>query len=87
MLSSNAEETLPAQDKAERGNKRVEEQESSTSESFSFVIKMREEIKRRDEQFREELRWRDENLATKNRTREETKQQFSNKGMRNGEKS
>ena len=71
MLSRNAEETLPAQNKEERGKRRVEEQESNTSKIYSLLTKMREEMKRRDEQFREEPRWRDENLAAENRTREE----------------
>ena len=71
MLSPNAEETLPTQTRVERGNMRVEEQESSTSELSSLLTELREKIKRKYERFREELGWRDENLATENRTREE----------------
>ena len=41
----------------------AKEQESSTSGLFSLLTEMREEMKRRDEQFKEELRWRDETLA------------------------
>ena len=64
MLSPRAkEDIIPAQNKAERGNKIAEEQESSTSGLFFLLTEMREEMKRRDEQFREELRWRDKTLA------------------------
>ena len=71
MLSPSLEETLPAQNRAKRGKRRAEEQESNTSKLFSLLIEMREEMKRRDEQFREELRWSDENMVVENRTREE----------------
>ena len=49
----------------------MREEESSNSELFSLLTEMREEMKRRDEQFREELRWRDKNLAVENKAREE----------------
>ena len=71
MLSPKVKETVPVHNRAERGERRAEEQESSNSELFSLLTEMREEMKRRDEKFREELRWRDENLAVENRTREE----------------
>ena len=54
---------MPTHNRAERGKRRVGEQESNTSELFSLLTEMRGEMKRRNEQFREELRWRDENLA------------------------
>ena len=64
MLSPKDEKyTIPAQSRAERGNRTAEEQESSTVTLFSLLIEMREEMKRRDEHFREELRWRDEVMA------------------------
>ena len=71
MLSPRAEEIVYAHNKAERGKKRAEDQESSNSELFSLLIEMSEEMKKRDEQFKEEQRWRDEILAVKNKTREE----------------
>ena len=49
----------------------MEEQESSTSELFSLLTEMREEMKRRDKQFKEELTWRDETLAVENKRKEE----------------
>ena len=64
MLSPKAEEdTIPAQSRAERGSRTAEGQESSTTTLFSLMTEMREEMKRRDEQFREELRWRDETMV------------------------
>ena len=72
MLSPRAEEDImPAQNRAERGNRTTEEQESSISRLFFLLTRMSEEMKKRDEQFREELRWRDETLDTKNKRREE----------------
>ena len=38
MLSPSVEETLPAQNRVERGKRRVEEQESSNFEMFSLLI-------------------------------------------------
>ena len=49
MLSSSLEETLSAQSKVGRGKRRVEEQERSTSELFSLLTDMREEMVTRDE--------------------------------------
>ena len=69
MLSPNTKETLPTQNIAKIGKRRAEEQESSCSELFSLLTEMREEMKRRNEQFMEELRWRDENMSVENRTR------------------
>ena len=71
MLSPRAEETMHAQNIAERRKRRAEEQESSNSELFSLLTAMREEMKRRNELFKEELRWRDEIMAIENKTREE----------------
>ena len=56
VLSPNVEETLPTQNRAERGKRRAGEQESINFELFSLLTEMREKMKRRDEQFREELR-------------------------------
>ena len=71
MLSLKAkEDTLPTQSRAERGSMTAEGQESSTSGILSLLIEMREEIKRRDEQFREEIRWRDEAMTIENKKRE-----------------
>ena len=56
MLSSRAEETISAHNRAEKRKRRTEEQESSNSELFSLLTEMREEMKRRDEQLKEELR-------------------------------
>ena len=67
MLSPKAEEdTIPTQSITERGSRTSEGQESSTVAMFSLLIEMREEMKRRDEQFREELRWRDEAMVVEN---------------------
>ena len=71
VLSPRAKETMPAQNIAEKGKMRTEEQESNTSEQFYLLIEMREEIKRIDKQLKEELRWRDENLVAKNKVKEE----------------
>ena len=50
MLSPKVEEeTMPTQNRAEKGNMIVEEQENNTSGLFSLLTEMREEIKRRDE--------------------------------------
>ena len=49
VLFPSTEETLPAHNRAERGTKRVEEQESNTFDKFSLLTKMRKEMKRRDE--------------------------------------
>ena len=40
---------------------------------FSLLTEMREEMKRRDEQFKEELRWRDEAMAAKNKKKPSSK--------------
>ena len=70
MLSSRAEEdTIPAQKRAERGSRTVEGQESSTEALLSLLIEIREELKKRDEQFREELRWRYEAMPVENKNR------------------
>ena len=70
VLSLRAEEdTMLAQSIAKRGSRTAEGEESSTSGLFSLLTEMREEMKRRDEQFREELRWRDETLAEENKRR------------------
>ena len=50
VLFPSVEETLLAQNIAERGKRRSEEQESSTYELFSLLTYKREKIKRRDEQ-------------------------------------
>ena len=72
MLSPKAEEeTMFAHNKAKRGKKRAEEQESNASELLFLLTEMRKDLKKRDEQFREELRWRDETLAVENKRREE----------------
>ena len=55
MLSPVGEEEMAAQNRAERGQKRGEEQESKASELLSLLTDMREYMKRRDEQFKEEL--------------------------------
>ena len=55
----------------ERESRTTEGQENRTSGLFSLSIEMREEMKRRYEQFGEELRWRDETLAAENKMREE----------------
>ena len=66
VLSPKAEEDImTAQNKAERGIRTIEKQESNTSALFSLLTEMREEMKRRDQQFKEELRWRDKTLAAK----------------------
>ena len=52
MLSPNAEETLPTQNRAARGKIRIKEQESSNSELFSLLTDMRGDMKRRDDQLR-----------------------------------
>ena len=68
MLSLRAkEDTMPAHSREERGSRTAKGQESITSGLFSLLIEMREEMKRRDEQFREELRWRDEAMAVENK--------------------
>ena len=46
MLSPSLEETFPAQNRAKIRKMRLKEQESSTSELFSLLIEMREEMKR-----------------------------------------
>ena len=56
MLFPSAEGTLLAQNIAERGKRRSKEQETTTSELFSLLTDMREEMKRRNEQLKEELR-------------------------------
>ena len=57
MFSPRAEEdTMSSQSKVERWSRIIERQESSTSGMFSLLIEMREEMKRKDEQFREEVR-------------------------------
>ena len=72
VLTLRAEEDMmPTKNKAERGNIIAQEQESNTSGLFSLLTEMREDMKRKDEQFREELRWRDETLAAENKRREE----------------
>ena len=72
VLSPRAEENImPTQNKTERGNMTAKEQESNTLGFFSLLTEMREEMKRRDEQFKEELRWRDETQAVENKRREE----------------
>ena len=71
VLSSSSEETVPAQNREEKGKRKIKEQESSNSELFSLLTEIGEEMKMRDEQLKEELRWRDENRAVENRTREE----------------
>ena len=48
MHSPRAEETMLAQNIAERGKGRAEEQESSNSELLSLLKEMRAEMKRRD---------------------------------------
>ena len=48
VLSLRGEEEMPTQNRAERGKKRAEEQESSTTKLFSLLIEMREDIKRRE---------------------------------------
>ena len=53
MLSPKAEETMPAQNIAERGKERAEDQESDNSKLLSLLTKMREEMKRRDKQLQE----------------------------------
>ena len=72
MLSPNAKEIVSAQDKAERGKRIEEELESSNSELLSLLTKVREKLKRRDEQLNEELRWRDTNQVVKEKKREES---------------
>ena len=56
MLSPRDEETMPTQNKVEKGKKRAEEKESSNSELLSLLTEMREEMKIRDDQLKEELR-------------------------------
>ena len=53
MPSPSAEETVHAQNKAEREKRRAKEQESGNSKMFSLLTEMREEMKRRDEQLKE----------------------------------
>ena len=51
MLSPKAEEDImTAQNKAERGIRTIEEQDSNTSALFSLLTEMREEMKRRNEE-------------------------------------
>ena len=71
MLSPIAEEIVPAHNRAGRGRRREEKQDSSNSELFSLPTEMRKEIKKRDEWFKEELRWRDEIMVVDNKAREE----------------
>ena len=71
MPSPSAEEIVLAQNRAEKGKRKVEEQESRNSKLLSLLTEMREEMEMRDEQLKEELRWRDENQAIENRTRDE----------------
>ena len=71
MLSLNAKETIPALVRVEeRGKRRAKVQESNNSKLLSLLIEMRDEMRRRDEQFREELRWRDNNQVEENKKRE-----------------
>ena len=46
MLFPSAEETVPTQNRAERGKRRAEKQEGNNSKLFSLLTKMREEMKR-----------------------------------------
>ena len=43
MLSPSVEETVPAQNRAQRGKRRAEGQESSNSELFFLLTEMRDE--------------------------------------------
>ena len=70
MLSPNAKETIPALVRVEERGKRRAKQESNNSKLLSLLIKMRDEMRRRDEQFREELRWRGNNQVEENKKRE-----------------
>ena len=72
VLSPSAEETMPAQNRAKRGNRRAEEQESNNYELFFLLTGMREYMKRRDEKLKEELSWRDNNQSIKDKNREES---------------
>ena len=65
------EEEMPTHNRVERGQKRAEKQESNTTKLLSLLTKMREDMKRREDQFKEELRWRDKILAADNKRREE----------------
>ena len=44
MLSPSAEETVPAQNRAERGKRREEEQENNNSELLSLIMSKRAAI-------------------------------------------
>ena len=53
MLSPKEEEEIPTHNRAEKGKKRIEEQESSASKLLSLITEMREDMKRKDKHINE----------------------------------
>ena len=73
MLFLNAKEIIPTLVRVEeRGKRRAEVQENNNSELLYLLTEMRDEMRRRDEQFKEEIRWRDNNQAGENKKKKRT---------------